>query len=91
MKQKPLLLRSELTGSVYIVTEYNVDRETGLVEAIVKHDVSDEFQVLASAYVEALADANDVVPGTCPECGVAPRALHLTTCVFHPDYEPSHG
>lgn len=30
-------------------------------------------------------------PNTCPECGVAPRALHLTTCVFHPGYEPSNG
>lgn len=45
MKQRPRLLRSELSGRVYIVTKYR-DHEGSLIEATEKFDVTDEFEAL---------------------------------------------
>jgi hypothetical protein len=46
---KPLLLRSGLTGRIYILTRYKVlDAEKGRIEAITKHDVTDQFNALAA-------------------------------------------
>lgn len=44
---KPRLLRSELTGQVYVVTRYKVDPKSGLIQAQTKYDVTDEFNALA--------------------------------------------
>ena len=49
-KQPPLLLRSGLTGRVWIVTRYKVlDAERGRIEAITKHDVTDQFDAIVKA------------------------------------------
>ncbi len=47
-KQKPLLVRSGLTGTVYVVTRYR--KVDGRIEAQEKHDVTEQFR-------ELLADA----------------------------------
>lgn len=44
---KPRLLRSELTGQVYVVTRYKVDPKSGLIQAQTKCDVTDEFNGMA--------------------------------------------
>jgi len=44
---KPRLLRSGLTDRVYVVTRYR-ERENGIVEAITKYDVTDEYAALAA-------------------------------------------
>lgn len=43
--QKPLLVRSGLTNTVWVVTRYK-HRENGLIEALEKHDVTDQFVAL---------------------------------------------
>lgn len=45
-KQKPLLRRSGLTNTVWIVTRYK-HRENGLIEALEKYDVTDQFLKIA--------------------------------------------
>lgn len=52
MPQTPRLLRSALTGRVYIVTKYR-DLSGGRFEAITKHDCTDEFNALAVVAQEA--------------------------------------
>lgn len=39
----PLLLRSPLTGRIYVVTRYKRD-DVGLLTAITKFDVTEQFQ-----------------------------------------------
>lgn len=46
---KPRLLRSGLTDRVYVVTRYR-ERGDGIVEAITKYDVTDEFAALATPH-----------------------------------------
>lgn len=41
----PILLRSGLTGSVYIVTAYT-DHGDGRITAKTKHDVTEQFEAL---------------------------------------------
>lgn len=50
MGQPPLLLKSDLTGAVYVVTKYK-RLDSGVVEAIEKHDVTAQFNDLAAAPV----------------------------------------
>jgi hypothetical protein len=47
---RPRLLRSELTGSVYVVTRHRV-LDNGVIEATVKHDVTEEFDALARIHL----------------------------------------
>jgi hypothetical protein len=50
MPQHPQLMRSGLTGRVYVVTRYKVlDAETGRIEAITKYDVTEQFEALTAA------------------------------------------
>lgn len=49
------LMRSELTGRVYVITAWQVAPD-GLVVANKKVDVTDEFEALALAFVAALGD-----------------------------------
>lgn len=54
MAQRPRLVRSELTGFVYVTTRYKEHRD-GLIEADKKFDVTADFVALArSAGVVAL-------------------------------------
>jgi hypothetical protein len=47
VKQPPRLLRSPLTGTVYVVTRYKVlDVERDLIEAQTKYDVTADFERL---------------------------------------------
>jgi hypothetical protein len=47
-KQPPRLLRSGLTGRVYVLTRYKVvDAEQDQVEAIIKYDVTEDYNALA--------------------------------------------
>lgn len=46
MSQNPKLLYSEMTGAVYIVTNYK-DLGNGNYEAHTKHDVTGEFEIIA--------------------------------------------
>jgi hypothetical protein len=47
VKQPPLLLRGGLSGRIYVVTRYKVlDAEKGRIEAITKHDVTDQYEAL---------------------------------------------
>jgi hypothetical protein len=49
MTQTPQLLRSGLTGRIYVVTRYKVlDAEQGRIEAITKYDVTEQFKALAA-------------------------------------------
>lgn len=45
MAQKPRLVRSELTGWVYVTTRYR-EHPNGLIEAGTKHDVTADFVAL---------------------------------------------
>lgn len=45
MKQKPLLMRGGLSGAVFVVTRYK-RHDDGLVEALEKFDVTDQFEAL---------------------------------------------
>jgi hypothetical protein len=85
---KPRLLRSGLTDRVYVVTRYR-ERGNGIVEAITKYDVTDEFHALSpttdalrSARLErALADlvyeaGADYQPDEIPLGSPLGRALH---------------
>jgi hypothetical protein len=48
-KQPPLLLRSGLTGRIWIVTRYKVlDAEKGRIEAITKYDATDQYNALVA-------------------------------------------
>lgn len=47
VKQAPLLVRSGLTRTVYVLTRYKRHRD-GTVEALEKHDVTDEFNKLVA-------------------------------------------
>jgi hypothetical protein len=52
MTQTPQLLRSGLTGRIYIVTRYKVlDAEKGRIEAITKYDVTEQATVIAQQLV----------------------------------------
>jgi hypothetical protein len=44
-KQPPRLLRSGLTGRVYVVTRYKV-LDRGRIEALTKYDVTEDFEAL---------------------------------------------
>lgn len=44
-KQHPRLVRSDLTGTVYVLTRYKTHPD-GLVEALEKWDVTDQFNEL---------------------------------------------
>jgi hypothetical protein len=44
---QPLLMRSELTGTVYVVTSYK-DLGEGRIEALKKYDVTDQFNALVA-------------------------------------------
>jgi hypothetical protein len=67
MSQEPLLLRSGLTGRVYVVTRYKVlDAEKGRIEAITKHDVTEQFDKLVAeqeAQHHLQYDAQESLPG----------------------------
>lgn len=45
---KPLLLRSGLTGTVYVVTRYKVSPD-GHITAQTKYDVTDQYDALRAA------------------------------------------
>lgn len=49
---KPLLIRSGLTGTVYVVTRYKVSPE-GHITAQTKHDVTDQYAALRAAEEQA--------------------------------------
>lgn len=53
MKQDPRLMRGGLSGRVYVVTSYR-DLGNGNVEALVKHDITDDFTTLANEWVGEL-------------------------------------
>jgi hypothetical protein len=61
MTQQPLLLRSGLTGRIYVVTRYKVlDAEKGRIEAITKHDVTEQVDALVA---EAIAERSKAERG----------------------------
>jgi hypothetical protein len=46
--QPPRLMRSSLTGRVYVITRYKViDAERDLIQAQTKHDVTKDFERIA--------------------------------------------
>lgn len=47
MKQQPRLMRGGLSNRVFVVTRYK-DLGDGMIEALEKYDVTDDFDVLAS-------------------------------------------
>jgi len=51
-KHPPLLTRSGLTGTVFVVTRYTL-RDNGLIEAHEKYDVTDQFGELVVGELEA--------------------------------------
>lgn len=51
-KQQPRLLRSALTGQVYVVTRYTQD-EHGNIVASTKYDVTEDFWKLANEATDA--------------------------------------
>lgn len=51
---KPLLLRSGLTGTVYVVTRYK-DHGDGRIEAQTKYDVTDQFLALVDGAMQGEA------------------------------------
>lgn len=53
------LVRSELTGRVYVVTAWTQNPD-GTIVASKKLDVTDQFEPLALAYVATLADEEPV-------------------------------
>lgn len=53
---KPQLVRSELTGCVYIVTRYRVDSSGRLLEAQTKYDVTEQFNALVAALARREAE-----------------------------------
>jgi hypothetical protein len=55
--QRPQLMRSELTGRVYIITRYKVlDPKTGRIEAITKYDVTDQYRALVDQETDETED-----------------------------------
>lgn len=57
-KQPPVLMRSGLTGSVWIVTRYREDA-AGPYEALEKYDVTDQFDaILEEVRTEQIDDAS---------------------------------
>lgn len=46
-KQQPRLLKGGFTGRIYVVTRYK-DLGRGLVEALEKYDITEEFMALAT-------------------------------------------
>lgn len=42
-KQKPMLTRNNMTGNIYIVTDY-IDHGDGNIEPLLKIDVTEEFE-----------------------------------------------
>lgn len=59
-KQPPKLVRGGLTGRVYVLTRYKV-RSDGGYEAIEKHDVTEDFELLVAA--EKVAAVPSETPG----------------------------
>lgn len=53
----PLLLRSDLTGQVYVVTRYDVLAD-GLIESHEKHNVTEQFGKCVAAAFAALTPAD---------------------------------
>lgn len=47
-RKPPLLVRSPLTGRVYVVTAYT-EHGDGRIEARTKHDVTDQYEALRAA------------------------------------------
>lgn len=47
MKQPPMLVEGGLSNRVYVVTRYKT-HDDGLIEALEKYDVTDEFDALAA-------------------------------------------
>ena len=57
MTQTPQLLRSGLTGRVWIVTRYKVlDAEKGRIEAFTKYDVTEQFDALCAEMIAKVLD-----------------------------------
>jgi hypothetical protein len=69
----PLLLRSDLTGRVYIVTAYALNEKTGAVIAETKFDATEEFEALAERWAAERAPEPQVIPAraTDPETSQA--------------------
>lgn len=53
MKQTPRLLYSDMTNSVYIVTEYRILDDKGHFLAIKKIDVTKEFELMALRWLNS--------------------------------------
>lgn len=53
-KQHPLLVRSGLTNTVYVVTRYKDRDDQGHFEALEKYDVTDQFDALIDNELETL-------------------------------------
>jgi hypothetical protein len=56
---KPMLMESDLTGRVYVVTRYK-DRGDGRYEAQTKYDVTDQFLAIHKRRVENDAKIREV-------------------------------
>lgn len=57
---KPILTRSEITDAVYIVTKYKI-LEDGVVDAIEKCDVTDQFDAMTEPMRAKNAKLRDLV------------------------------
>lgn len=76
----PLLLRSDLTGRVYIATAYTQDADSGLIVAETKYDVTEEFEALALLWCSERAPEPRVIPSraTDPETSHAAVPRNIT-------------
>lgn len=57
-EQHPRLLRSGLTGRVYVVTRYK-ELGDGRFESLEKFDVTDDFQALVGTLIGARAEGDE--------------------------------